>query len=124
MPKCEFDPILHERILQFVREGGLTPNAAATKLGVDRTTFWRFCDSGRARNDTKTLYIEALEKCNSKVKDVVAYDAVKTDEAIARALTTFQGSLAGDELKLLRRACESVLLLLDAYEAKPAGTDI
>lgn len=124
MPKCAPDPALQERVHRFMRENGLTVSGAATKLGVDRTTFWRFCDSGRARGDTRASYSAALEKRNKNNKETVADDAVKADALTARTRTSLQGGLAGHELKLIRKACEGVLLLLDAYEAQALGRDI
>lgn len=124
MPKCESDPALQERAHRFIKENGLTVSGAAAKLGVDRTTFWRFCDSGRARGDTKALYLAALEKRNENNQKSVADDAVKADALIAHARSSLHGGLAGHELKLIRKACEGVLLLLDAYEAQALGRDI
>ena len=124
MPKCESDPALQERVLCFIRENRLTKSGAAAKLGVDRTTLWRFCDSGRARGDTKALYCEALEKRNKSNLGDVALDAVKVGGLVAHTRTSLAGGLAGHELKLIRNACEGVLVLLDAYEAQSLGRGI
>lgn len=43
---------------------------------------------------------------------------------MARTRRSLQGGLAGHELKLIRNACEGVLVLLDAYEAQALGRDI
>jgi predicted DNA-binding protein (UPF0251 family) len=123
MPKCESDPALKERVHRFMRENRLTKSGAAAKLGVDRTTLWRFCDSGRARDDTRALYRGALEKHNKNTATTVADYAVKADALTVRARTSLQGGLAGHELKLIRKACEGVLALLDVYEAQSLGRE-
>lgn len=119
MPKCETDPALQEQVHRFMRENRLTTSGAAAKLGVDRTTLWRFCDSGRARDDTKALYREALEKRNRNSATGVANEAIKV-----AAHTSLQGGLASHELSLIRKACEGVLTLLDVYEAQSLGRGI
>lgn len=118
MPKCEVDRVLQDRVNRFVRESGLTVCGAASELGVDRTTFWRFCDSGRARSDTRAQYREALEKRNNNPATSVAYDA---DALARRARAALQRGLVDHELKLIRTACEGVLMLLDVYEAQSLG---
>lgn len=123
MPKCESDPALQERVHRFMRVNGLTKSGAAARLGVDRTTLWRFCDSGRARDDTRALYHEALEKHNNNSATIVADDAVKTDTLTVQARASLQGSLAEHELKFIRKACEGVLALLDVYEAQTLGRE-
>lgn len=124
MPKCKPDLALQERAHRFMQDNGLTVSGAAAKLGVDRTTFWRFCESGRARGDTRALYSAALEKRNTINQKNLAHDAVKADSPMARTRRSLQGGLAGHELKLIRNACEGVLVLLDAYEAQALGRDI
>ncbi|MBE0586445.1 MAG: hypothetical protein IH617_00190 [Hydrogenophaga sp.] len=121
MPKCEVDPVLQDQVNRFVSENGLTVSGAAMELGVGRTTFWRFCDSGRARGDTRALYRKALEKRNKISTARVAYDA---DALAGQARATLQKGLANHELKLIRKACEGVLALLDVYEAQSLGKEI
>lgn len=118
MPKCESDSALQEQVHRFIRVNGLTKSGAAAKLGVDRTTLWRFCDSGRARGDTRALYREALEKRSNNSATSVADNAVRTDALTGQARTSLHRSLADHELKLIRKACEGVLALLDVYEAQ------
>ena len=110
MPKCEADHILLDQVRSFMRENGLTASGAAAKLGVERTTFWRFCCSGKARADTKNLYREALKECN-KNKGVSVADFVAVKSRLAPKV-----SLADHELQMIRKACEGVLALLDVYE--------
>lgn len=121
MPKCEADHVLQDQVRRFMSVNALTCSGAAAKLGVDRTTFWRFCDSGRARADTRALYREALEKCNENATDGVAGYAIETDALAVQGRRASQGRPADLELKLIRRACEGVLALLDAYEAQSLG---
>lgn len=118
MPKCEVDRVLQDQVNRFVSQNGLTVSGAAAELGVDRTTFWRFCDSGKARGDTRALYREALEKRNKNPATRVAYDA---DALAGRARAALQRGLVDHELKLIRTACEGVLVLLDVYEAQSLG---
>lgn len=124
MPKCDVDRVLHEQVQLFIRENGLTKNGAATILGVDRTTFWRFCDTGKARGDTRDLYRDALGKHNKKAAAFVADDAVNADLDVAQTRLTLQGVLADRELKQIRKACEGVIALLDVYEAQSLGRKI
>lgn len=124
MPKCEVDPVLQDQMRRFMSENGLTVSGAAAQLGVDRTTFWRFCDSGRARDDTRALYREALAKRNKDAAARVADDAVDTDVLAVQARSAVQGALADRELRLIRKACEGVLALLDVYEAHSLGRKI
>lgn len=121
MPKCEVDSALQEQVRRFMSENGLTVSGAAVRLGVGRTTFWRFCDSGRARSDTRALYREALEKRNINTATNVADS---TDSLVGQARIAMQGGLADSELRLIRKACESVLALLDVYEAQSLGKEI
>ncbi len=124
MPKCAVDSVLLEQMHCFIRENRLTVSGAAARLGVDRTTLWRFCSSGKARDDTKALYQEALLKRNVIAGGYVSDDAVDADALAVQAPSGSQGLLADRELKRIRRACEGVLALLDVYEAQQMGGKI
>jgi hypothetical protein len=127
MPKCEADHILQDQVRHFMNKNRLTISGAAVRLGVDRTTFWRFCESGRALGDTKALYREALEKCNKKNETnvvPVADDGIEADALAVQVPLASQGVLADRELKLIRKACEGLLALLDVYEAQSLGRRI
>lgn len=113
MPKCEVDLVLCEQMRRFIRENRLSVSGAATKLGVDRTTFWRFCSSGRARSDTRALYREALEKQISNTDMDVAVSSLAQGNHVPQA------RLPDIELKRIRKTCETVLALLDAYAVQP-----
>lgn len=106
---------------RFMSEKGLTFSAAATALGVERTKFWRFCNSGRAHEDTRVLYRKALEKCNKYNATFVADNGVKPNVRATQVHPTAQGALADSELTLIRKACEGVLALLDVYETQSLG---
>lgn len=121
MPKCEADPVLQDQVRCFMIENGLTVSGAAVRLGVERTTFWRFCDSGRARVETRARYREALQKCNKNATIFAADDAIEKGALLAQARLVPRGGLANHELKLIRKACEGVLALLDVYEAQSLG---
>ena len=60
---------------------------------------------------------DALENRSNNFAAIVADVAVNMDALTVQTPTSVQGSLADHELKLIRRACESVLALLDVYEA-------
>ena len=125
MPKCEIDLALQEQLRLFQSENRLSVSGAAEKLGVERSTLWRFCNSGRARDDTRAVYREALAKFSSNAAaDVadVADVAVNVDAGQPRRV--LQASFADSELGLIRRTCETVLALLDAYEARASGRQI
>jgi len=123
MPKCDPDPVLLDQVNRFMKENRVTVNGAAAKLGVGRTTFWRFCESGKARRDTKVLYRNALEKHNIISATNVADDAINGYGLTNPRRAALAGGLAGDELKLIRRACEGVLVLLNVYEAQSLGSE-
>lgn len=124
MPKCEIDPTLQEQVHRFMKENGLTISGVAAKWAVDRTTLWRFCDSGRGRSDTRAIYRRALEKHNTNTAanaTNATNETVKADALTVHSHTSLRGQLASHELKLIRKACEGVLALIDAYEAQSLG---
>lgn len=119
MPKCKVDSTLQSQVQRFIRDRGLTINGAATNLGINRTTFWRFCDTGKASPKTKLQLRNALEKRNEHAAQSVSFDANEVIPASREpALLEF---LADRELKQIRRACEGVLALIDVYEARRSG---
>lgn len=124
MPKCEVDSVLQEQLHLFMSENRLSVSGAADKLGVGRTTLWRFYRSGRARSDTRTLYREALTKCNNDTAVNVADVADVADTNPGPARRVPQVGLAGMDLKRIRRACETVLALIDICEAQALARDI
>ena len=99
----------------------MTVNATATLLGVNRTTFWRFHETGEALSSTRARIREALAKrivfAESRVADE-AVDPVGVDASRQQERRSPQGGLADCELKQIRKVCESVLALLNVYEAQ------
>ena len=120
MPKCEVDLVLQEKLRLFMSENRLSVSGVADKLGVERTTLWRFFHSGRARGDTRGLYREALAKCSRDAAGDVADVADLSPDPVRRVL---HAGLADLELKRIRRACETVLALLDICEAQASGCE-
>lgn len=118
MPKCEVDSALQDQVHRFVSENGLTVNGAATLLGVNRTTFWRFHETGEALGSTRARIREALANRNKRSAVRVADDAVGTDASELQPRPMLQGVLADRELKQIRKACEGLLALLNVYEAQ------
>jgi hypothetical protein len=122
MPKCEPDSVLQDQVRLFVSKNGLTVNGAATLLGVNRTTFWRFNETGEALDRTKVRIREALANLNKDSATGVADDAVGTAASKHQARPMPQEGLADRELKQIRKACEGVLTLLNVYEAHQSLT--
>lgn len=120
MPKCEVDTLLQDQVRHFVSENGLTVNGAATLLGVNRTTFWRFHETGGALSSTRSRIREALANRNKHATVRVTDDAVRAGERRHQARSLPRGARANRELKQIRKACEVVLALLNVYEAQQA----
>lgn len=118
MPKCEADTDLQAQVHRFVKEEGVTVNGAATLLGVNRTTFWRFYETGEALGSTKARIQEALTNRNKSTAERLADDAVCTNASENQTSPLRQRLLADRELKQIRRACEGILALLNVYEAQ------
>lgn len=124
MPKCEVDLVLQEQLRLFMSDNRLSVNGAAEKLGVGRTTLWRFYHSGRARTDTRVLYQEALAKCSNDAVGNVADVADVADSNPGSVRRAPRAGLADLDLKRIRRACETILALLDICEAQALGRKI
>lgn len=122
MPKCEVDSVLQDQVHRFMSDNGLTVNAAATVLGVNRTTFWRFCQTGAALAHTRARLRGALANRNKRTPTHVADGALDADASEHQARPLPQEVLADRELKQIRKACEGVLALLNVYEAQQSLT--
>jgi hypothetical protein len=120
MPKCEVDSALQDQVRDFVSESKLTVSGAAKILGVDRTTFWRFYNTGKARDDTKVQFRDALANRNKKAARPAADDSHRADAMGGQMGPQLPGDLTDREIRRLRRACEGVLTLLNAYEVQRA----
>ena len=120
MPKCKVDPALQEQVHRFIISNRLTTNGAAAILGINRTTFWRFCDTGKASPRTKLRLHNALEKRNKQAAESVLVDADESEVPPVPAPALLR-HLGDQDLKQIRRACEGVLALIDVYEAQRSG---
>lgn len=123
MPRCKVDPALRDQVYRFISISGLTINGAAIELGINRTTFWRFCETGRATSRTRLRLCSALEKRNKRSTESVSVNSDASDSPAIQAPAMLR-LLAERELKQIRRACEGVLALIDVYEAQHAGQKI
>lgn len=117
MPKCEVDDVLQDQVRRFVRDNGLTVSGAGMLLGINRTTFWRFHESGEALGGTRARIRQALEKRNMRTEDRVADDAVAV-EGKQRQVRSMLRDVPERDLVQIRKACEGVLALLNAYDAQ------
>ncbi len=122
MPKCVPDADLLSQLQLFMSDHELTVCGTAAKLGVDRSTLWRFCQTAMAREDTKARYRSALSNRNAMSVSDVAVSAA-TPVSVQRHAAS-QGLLNDQELRRIRAACEGVLVLLDAYESQSLGSKI
>lgn len=119
MPRCKVDPALQDQVHRFISDSGLTTNGAAVNLGINRATFWRFCDTGKASPRTKQQLRNALEKRNR-----CATESVSVDSDVPAAQVPIAVQLLADrELDQIKRACEGVLALISAYKAQRAGKE-
>jgi hypothetical protein len=110
MPKVEQDRPLQSRLQEFVAKHG-SVRSAAQVLGVNHASLGRFLESGMAIAGTRREYSAALEREAAKSGTTVAVPVA--DVAVGGRL-----QLAERELRQIRRTCESVLALLDAYEGR------
>lgn len=116
MPKCKIDPALRDQVHRFISDSGLTINGAAVRLDINRTTFWRFCETGKASARTKLRLRDALEKRNTSATNNDSDASNMTPTQVPALLRLMEDR----ELKQIRRACEGVLALIDVYEAQRA----
>lgn len=122
MPKCDRDTDLQNQVKLFMSKHRLTIGGAAAKMGVHRSTLWRFCRDAMAREDTRARYRTALASQDGEfVSDVAVPVAAPT---IVQRRATGQKPLDEQELKRIRAACEGVLALLDVYESQSMGNKI
>lgn len=106
---------------RFISEHRLSVSGAAAMFGVERSSLWRFCQSGMARGDTKARYREALATRATKSATGVADFA---QLPASQPLLGTQELLGERELRRIRAACEGVLALLNAYEAQSGGQKV
>ena len=118
MPRCQVDSALRDRVRRFVTDNAVSVNGAAKLLGVNRTTFWRFHDTGAGLVSTRARIQEAIANCEKSDVARVSDDAVGGGVPEQQARRIRQGLLADRELRQIRKACEGVLALLNVYEAQ------
>lgn len=116
MPKVAQDVELQEQLNAFLRERGITPAKAAKEFGVDRVSLWRFSTTGKAREDKKAEYRNALARAAHQKSETSVAVSVKENRLGS------QVSVGDRELRRIRQACECVLKLLDAYEVHFSGS--
>lgn len=107
MPKVEQDLPLQRRLQEFV-DRHRSVRSAAHLLGVNHSSLSRFLESGMAVAGTRREYSAALDR-----------EAARSETPVADSVADVAVSghrLAERELRQIRRTCESVLALLDAYE--------
>lgn len=122
MPKCQVDHALQTQVCRFVSDNSLSVNGAAKLLGVNRTTFWRFHDTGVALDNTRARIRKALANREKSDAVRVSDDPVGGGANEHQARHMRQGGLVDRELKQIRKACEGVLTLLNVYEAQQSLT--
>jgi len=107
MPKVVTDNELLAEVLALEVAIG-SRSKLAIKLGVDRSTFWRFCQTGRAIDKTR----EAIRRGLMRNKN-------ETNVNFGKVKTSIENSFAEnirDDMQSLRSLCTTVLTLLDGYE--------
>lgn len=116
MPRVETDEALLREVRRYVESaGGVTK--AARALGMDRSTLWRYLQSGSAieRNRAKLRQV-----ARSQENETTAQESA-TNEQLPAA------SLAGcsiDELRKVRSMCRQAVMVIDWYEAHIAEAEI
>ena len=80
----------------------------AGMLGVDRSTFLRFCSNGRAIDKTREKIRKGLIRYKNETRD----GSEKVNASIGATLT---GNMRED-MQMLRSLCTTVLTVLDGYE--------
>jgi hypothetical protein len=106
MPKVLRDDHLLERVTAFVLHSG-SCNAAATRLGVNRVTFWRFAKTGEALARTRMNIAQRLALVESETNSGSSIGAQQFDGLNLVPL---------NELKGIREMCMRMLAWVDKVE--------
>ncbi|MEH6461715.1 hypothetical protein V7714_17620 [Chitinimonas sp. JJ19] len=109
MPKVVPDVELQTRLNAFIKQRGISIAKAAKEFEVDRVSLWRFSSTGRALDAQRTEYREALNRATQ--------NQTETPRIVALPGAEQQVAVEAHELERIRQICESVLKLVDAYEA-------
>jgi hypothetical protein len=104
MPKVITDDALLAEVLAIEKNVG-SRSKLALQLGVDRATFWRFCQTGRAIDKTREVIRQGLMR--------------NKNETIGKVGISIENSFGvniHDDMQSLRSLCNTVLTVLDGYE--------
>lgn len=107
MPRVRTDDDLLAQVLAIQGVIGNKSKLAAM-LGVDRSTFLRFCSTGKAIDKTRVRIQKGLIRYKNETSD----SSEKANATINPALT---GNIQED-MRMLRSLCTTVLTVLDGYE--------
>lgn len=108
MPRVLEDVKLRDEVRQFVSDTG-SISKAAQLLGFDRTTLWRFHNTGCALEQTR-LKIQAALKRNESATNASSHSG--TESIPGKDLAP----VLGDELKVMRAFCQKMLAMIDMFE--------
>lgn len=112
MPKVVPDDRLAEQVRTFVDICGGC-GSAARKLGVNRASLWRFCQSGRAIPRTRARLIAGLSEQESATE--------ATENATIETTNPVPASISFDDLARLRAFFQTMIMLVDAFAPQLAA---
>lgn len=118
MPKCDRDEALQDDVLRFMDEQQLSASGAAALMSLERSTFWRFCRTGRARSDTRAAYRKALSQAKAKSATGVALQIPRRNAGSPPAAGADAMLPTLNELQQIKVVCEGLLSLVNFYEAQ------
>ena len=111
MPKVAQDDELRTQLQQFIQANEMSIPQAARELGVDRVSLWRFLSTGKARKDRRQVYHASLARLRLEKTETTSAGSVSLSKR-----ATMPPPVHARELLHIRRVCDSLLRLLDAYE--------
>lgn len=113
MPKIDRDEALQREVEALIAAYGGSGALIAREIGVDRSLLWRFRRTGRAIPATRDKLRNGMERLRKNRATPVA-DSVASS---GRGPRVWAGLVGRDpELRQVRRMCEGLLALLDAYD--------
>jgi|GEM_PF-6024773 len=111
VPKVAQDDELRTQLQQFIQASQMSIPQAARELGVDRVSLWRFLTTGKARKDRRQVYHASLARLRLEKTETKIPVSVSLPERVTTPLPVH-----ARELRHIRRVCDSLLRMLDAYE--------